>query len=149
MKAPDLTYRFVYPKDVAGPTFGLLFRRFDDSQVATSVNAQLQGIPKDRILVISNLSVSITPGAAQTPLLGTISGFTAAGAQVNIHTQAFTGAAGAPVTQNWQGEAMVLGRGAGVQSVNFRVTFDLGGVANAATWHIFGYVIPRGNSYSF
>lgn len=148
MFAPDITYRYIYPIDSAGPTFEILSRVLNNTDTSGTIVVELTGIPKNKVLVLSNASLFADPGAAQTLLTMDLSGLTAAGALFPIVT-------GAPdvvakrQALNWSGAAYIPGRGDTDPSLRLTAVFDLGVAGNFAQMSVHGVVIPRGNASSF
>ena len=149
MKAPEITYRYIYPRDVAGPTFEVLSRTFFLSDAATSISQSLSLITKDKILVLNNISIQADPGATQALLDLRVSAFTPAGAEWNITR--FRGAGTADLIEafNQTGEWYILGREPDVVNVRVVGLFDAGVNANNVDVSLHGIVIPRGNSANF
>lgn len=149
MRAPDITYRYVYPRDIAGPTFEVLARSFFLSSAATNVSQSLSLINKDKIFVLNNIAIQADPGATQALLDLRVSAFTPAGAEWNIIR--FRAAATADLIEsfNWSGEVYVLGREPGIVNVRVVGLFDAGVNANNVDVSLHGIVIPRGNSANF
>lgn len=145
MLAPDLAYAFRQPKDVSGPTLEVLTRQQSSSATATTVTTTIMGVPQDRILILSNVSVRGDPGATQACVAIEVRGFTAAGLLFDIITS--NPAIVADLTQvlNWQGQVFLLGRGIGETIVEVNCFYDAGVNANANRVGFHGAVIPRAN----
>lgn len=149
MKAPGITYRFQWPKDTSGLTFEVLSREFFETAAAAAVTFDLTGIPKDKVLVLSNLIIVALPGAAQNVADVNCQGFTQAGAPYDIIHAIAPAVVGQREAVPWQGEVYQLGRGAADAALTITVNFDAGAAANQIFGGIHGIIIPRGNSAQF
>lgn len=149
MKAPEITYRFQYRRDTAGPTFEIVHRTFTLSDTDATMQSRLSIIPLDKVLVLSNIAVQANPGATQAVDDIRVSGFTPAGLEFNISRFVAPGTADANVSFNWQGEVYIHGREPKAFNVQVFVTFDAGANANVVDTTISGIVIPRGNAALF
>jgi len=149
MRAPDITYRYIYPKDTAGPTFELVSRDLQEAASANNIDIRFAGIPKDKVLVLSNVAMNAVPGGALVVTNMQLSAFTQQGqefiiAETNPDTSAVRLA-----NINWQGAIYIPGRAADADNVRFLVFFDAGTSSNALRVGLHGVVIPRGNVSSF
>jgi len=149
VKAPEITYRFQYPRDVAGPTFEVLHRVQNADASSTSVALQLSIIPKDKILVLSNISIQAIPGATQACEDIRFSAFTPAALEFNISRFVAAGTADTSVAFNWQGEVYIHGRADNANNVQAAAIFDAGANSNGIRVTFSGIVIPRGNAALF
>lgn len=149
MRAPEICWHFAQPKDTAGPTFEVLAREFDLTGLLLSISLALVGIPKDKILVLTNGSIMCNPGAAQTVTLMELSGFSAAGLRVEIAQQRPEAVVAQDRTLNWAGEVYLMGRGDGEATVRMSGTFDANANNNTLEGFLYGVVVPRGNAAPF
>jgi len=149
VRAPDITYRYIYPKDVAGPTFEQIGRSVTGSASATGVSASFAGIPKDKVLVLSNINCLANPGAGQDVVTMQVDMFTSAGAEFVIISQNEAGTADLTTFLNWQGELYIPGRSDGLNSLTAFCVFNAGVAANSVTMQFLGVVIPRANVSTF
>jgi len=149
MKAPDITYRYLYPKDVSGPTFEIVSRNDGGAVTATSRTFTFAEIPKDKVLVLSNFMSTATPGATQAVTSITLSAFTSSGQEWTIVGQSFVVAADVVQTLAWDGVVYVAGREPGAANLRMVGTFDAGVASNAINFNFHGFVIPRGNAAIF
>jgi len=142
---PDIAYRYIYPKDTSGPTLELYARNAFVTDTSASITINLDEIPKDKCLIISNATINGVPGATQTIDRLQLQGFTHAGVGFNVVDVFPVAAAAQQVAENWQGEVWVLGRGDA--GVSFRViaTFNAGVNANSVGLGVTGVLIPRAN----
>ncbi len=149
MLAPDLTYSFRMPKDVSGPTFEILSRDASISDTSTTVTFTLDDLPKDRLLILSNIQVHANPGAAQGMDNIRAFGTTPAGQMFGIARLNEPVVAGLTRSLNWQGQVYIMGGGRGTNQVTIVGGFDSGVAANVITVGIHGLVIPRANAAAF
>jgi len=149
VQAPEITYRYIYPKDVAGPTFEIVTRSLALSSAAIPLVINFTGIPKDKILVLTNAAIQANPGATQAVVLIALQGFSSAGAIFEINVDLFVPDADVPRTMNWQGAVYIAGGVEGANNVRLAVDFDAGANANSINLSFTGVVIPRGNAAIF
>lgn len=149
MRVPELVYQFVRPLDSAGPTFELYQRRqgptlFNGIQLFQTFS----GIPKDRVLVISNIQITAVPGGAVDVQAIHLRGATQAGRILIIEQLFFPVPASAGDSSralNWTGEIALLGAGAGNETLSGIVDFSAANAGNSIDMSVFGTMIPRGN----
>jgi len=146
---PDITYRYLYPIDSAGPTFELVIRELNETAGATLVEVELIGIPQNKIFVLGNISMTAFPGATQSCTSLQLAGFTSAGARVLISQKRFVAVAGVIQELNWDGQVWLTGRGAGAITVQMSAVFSAAVNDNQIVTGLFGVVIPRGNAGAF
>jgi len=142
---PDIAYRFIYPKDTSGPTMELFAQNFFESDTDASIVININGIPKDRALIISNVTMNGQPGAAQTIDRLTCAMFTHAGVGFNIVDAFPLLAATERAALNWAGEAWALGRGGAETTVRFTAGFNAGVAINSLGVGVSGFLVPRAN----
>lgn len=149
MQVPEITYRYIYPRDVAGPTFEVLSRQLSLVASASPLEVNVIGIPKDKIFVLTNFSMEGNPGSTQACVLLQVRGLTQAGTDFHVNTANF--AVTADLTQNavWQGGVYLQGRGEDQNSVRFLAFFDATTNGNTLGVGVQGIVIPRGNYSAF
>jgi len=145
MLAPDLSYRFLYPKDIAGPTFELCARSANDSATNATVTSNYTFLPKDKMLCVSSMSLQADPGATQAVTDIRISFFTATGFEFNVVRRITPGTADLIEAFHWEGQVYILGRSPAAVNVRVQVIFDAGVNSNNVTSSVFGIVVPRGN----
>jgi len=148
LSVPEIAYRYIYPRDVAGPTFEIMSRSGSTADTAVAVTRQITGVPKDRVLCLSNLAAFINPGATQAGTSIVISGFTQAAASFRIVSDTFVIVADLNHDVAWAGQVFLPGRG---DDPVLTVTgnFDAGVNSNSLSFAMQGVVIPRGNSAAF
>jgi len=149
VRVPNICYRFIYAIDVAGPTFEAIARTLTVADTATIVAINLTGIPKNKVLVLSNVTCFANPGATQGVTAITVSMRGAQGAEVNVASEQFVVVADQNQRLNGQGEIYIPGRGEGNASVGFSAQFDAGVASNQGIFHLNGVIIPRGNVATF
>jgi len=149
MRAPEIAYRYLRAIDTAGPTFEMVSRDLNNAGSATEVTVTLTGVPKNKILVLSNISAIALPGATFSVVALQLAGFTGAGARLLIQQERFPADADETKTLNWQGEIWLPGRGTGEISVEVEGTFSSGAASNSIFIGLFGVIIPRGNASAF
>lgn len=132
-----------------GTTLEVINRRQDEAATATSVVFNLEGIAKDKILILNNVSGICTPGATQACVSVAINGFTPAGAAFNIFRLKYVETADINEHYNWQGEVWMRGRGGTDRSLNAQAIFDAGVASNQLAFSFSGYIIPRANVSEF
>ncbi len=149
MRAPGITYAFASPIDTAGQTFEILTRQDQLSAGVAFFSRVLTGLGKDRILVLTNVTLTAEPGATQFVDELRIQGVTHTGVIFDLATDVFIHAVDEQVSLNWEGEIYIPGGGTDADFVRNTANFNAGVNANLVTnsWH--GIVIPRGNSAAF
>ena len=149
MRPPPLTYIFTTPVDTAGATIEVVNRTV---QTSTS-NQQLEllelEIPKDKIFILSNVTMDSNAGAAQITQEMRVEGRTQTGFFFGIANEELTAAAVNQASLNWSGEIWIHGGGQGTTTLRFFARFDLGVAANFLRAEYSGFVIPRGNAGIF
>ena len=149
MRAPGITYAFTSSKDVAGPQFEILSRHDQISASSLILETLITDLPKDKILVLTNVSVAADPGAAQGVVELAIQGVTQAGLNFTIARKLPIGTTGESDELNWDGEVYIQGGGDGATSVRVISVFGTDTNANLSTVGIHGIVIPHGNAGAF
>lgn len=150
MRAPEITYGYTAPTDTAGPTFELFTRNESISGGASALSVLTFGdIPKDRILVLSNVALTADPGNAQFIDEMRIQGITQAGLIFDIATDIVVKAANIEASLNWDGAVYIQGGGLGNDSIRVLASFDAFANANLLAVGLHGVVIPHGNVASF
>ena len=150
MRFPEFLFRLARAPESTGPLVELFARSADiTSNFATSLNLGVNGPAKDKVLVVTNMTVDINPGAAQQILRCVISGQTPGGLIWGIHQEGFTEVDAFRTAMNWAGEVAIGGGGVDRSIVIFDAVFDGNVNNNAITVGVFGYVIPRGNIAPF
>jgi len=149
MRAPEISYRFQYPKDVSGPTFEIVARTLSTSASSLTIQNDVFEVPKDKVFCLSNVSMIANPNATNGVVNMVLSIFSAAQSRVQLMNLEFPATADAEETLNWQGEVYMLGGGAGTVSLRFYFEFDDALAANQAVANWNGIVIPRGNAAAF
>jgi len=149
VRAPDITYRYAYPKDVASNTLEVLVRRFDTTDTATTVFGRFANLSKDKILIITNISGQGLPGLTNSVTDISFTGFTAAGQNFAIAELRPVLVADLTHAHDWSGEVWIPGGGEGSIQLELSAAFDAGVAANRAIFGICGLIIPRGNVAQF
>lgn len=149
MRVPDILYRLSRAPGALGPLVELFVRRQETSASATSVSSAITGVPKDKILIVTNLSMDLSPGAAQQIIRCVMSGRTPGGQVFAIKQLGFTEVDAFRTGMNWQGEVSIGGGGTDASILLFDSVWDGGANANQQVVSVFGYVIPRGNVAPF
>lgn len=149
MRAPGITYQFVREKDTAGPSFEIINRTDQESGSNNPIELFFTDLPKDRILVLTNVTIDANPGATQfvTDLL--INGRTGTGTEFGIARATPVFNADENHSLNWSGSVYIMGNAAGEVSLRFAAFFNATAAANAFTAAFSGIVIPRGNAALF
>jgi len=147
--APEIAYRYIYPKDIAGPTFEILSRLLSTTGAATTLEVNITGIPKDRVLVLGNVTIEGGPGGALVCTALDLRGVTGAGLDFPI--KQVTTQLGNSLDQNliWTGSIFIPGSGEGNNSLRARAFFSAATSTNSLSVGVHGVVIPRGNSAAF
>jgi len=135
--------------DVSGPTALILSRNFQLSTGAQLVEFLFQDLPKDRVLVLTNVGMVATPGAAQNVLELVIQGVSQGVENFNILREEPRVGVAVNAAANWQGEVYIQGGGPGTDTVRIFGFFDAAANANTITIGMHGIVIPRGNLGGF
>jgi len=149
VRAPDITYRYIYAIDTAGPTFEVVARGLTVSATNVIAAINFTGVPKNKVLVLTNATLHGNPGATQACIALTLSMRTSANAEINVHQETFPVDADENQTANWIGEIYIPGRGEGNPSVGFTSVYDAGVAANVGNFALHGVIIPRGNVATF
>lgn len=149
MRLPEIAYRFSIPPGQAGPTFELCPRLLNVSGTAAVITANVDGIPKDQVLCLTNLQATFIPGATEAIDRGGFFGTSPSGVVFNIHNEMFAGTADAREEMNWSGEIYIGGGGRDATIVSCVATFDAAVAVGSNIFSIFGVVIPRGNIAPF
>lgn len=149
MLTPEITYRYTLPKDVAGPTFEIFHQTENTTAAAAQIFRRASGIPKDRILIVSNIILHADPGATQACIELSARAFTQAGIAFQVDQLDFAVVADLNHNLSWQGELWLPGRGGVANMLEFRATFDAGVNANVLETCLQGVLIPRGNVGAF
>lgn len=148
MRAPDITYQYRMPIDTASPTFELYQRAASDTQSAVGVSVGFFGLPKDKVLVLSNAVIVANPGATIVVVSARMEFLSASGLNVSF-AEFEQGVADRTKRFNWQGEIYVMGRGEDQFHLLFNATFSAATSGNFLGADVAGVVIPRANIASF
>lgn len=147
---PGIAYAFQRPTDTAGPTALILSRHF---QLSGGGLDQLQfffsDLSKDRVLVLTNVSMKADPGGAQIVIEMAIQGLAQGQENFTIDRREPAADPGINKVQNWQGEVYLQGGGPNTNTLRIFTQFDAGVSSNAITVGIHGIIIPRGNLGGF
>jgi len=149
MRIPEIAYRYLYPIDVASPTLELVTRELSSTLTNALVELSLTGIPTNKILVLSNVTLLADPGATQSVTFLEVAAFTGAGARFLIAQERPVAVADQNRVLNWQGECWIPGRGDAAISVTVGAGFSAGVAGNNLVLGLFGSIIPRGNMAMF
>jgi len=149
MRLPELLYQLARSPASTGPLIELFARRRAQGDTSASVNAPMTGAAKDRVLVLTNVSVDLNPGATQAVERVVISAITPGGLTFAIAQVGFVAVADLRTGFDWQGEVAVGGSGVDETSIIVDAVFDAGVNLNTVVANVYGYVIPRGNIAPF
>jgi len=149
VQAPDITYQFAQAKDTAGPSFEVLSRQQSLSASANLIEILFTDLPKDRVLVLTNVSMNNNPGTTQFQLEIRAQAGTQGGALVDIVSDVVNKGASIQAGLNWQGVFYIMGLGIGETALRLFASYNSGAVANTLDVNFHGIVIPRGNAGAF
>jgi len=149
MRVPEIVYQLARSPQSTGPMLELFAARAFSAVASTTVSALINGPPKDRVLVLTNVTVDLNPGATQAITRVVISARTPALFVYAIAQIGFDAVADLRTGFNWQGEVAIGGPGVDIRSIIVDCVFDAGVNTNGVTANAFGYVIPRGNIAPF
>lgn len=149
MLAPDIAYAFRQPKDISGPTMEVLCRHLDSAASATVIDLLITDLPKDRMLILGNVTMRGSPGATQHVASLQIIGITAAGLEFDIARLTPVLTADLIQTLNWQGGIYLMGGGLDTTTIRVRGVFNSGTNSNSVRTGIHGIVVPRANVSPF
>jgi len=145
MLTPDITYRYIYPKDIAGPTFEVFARELIQTVANVTNTIAISGISRDKVLVLSNVVLVANPGATQAAETMNLQGISGSGSPFDIQHRIAAGTADLSEVMSWSGQVFIPGRGEGLTNLTITVTFDAGVAGNLVFGGIHGIVIPRAN----
>jgi len=145
VRVPEIVYRFITPTDTAGGTLDILSRAERQSVGTFQFTFVVNDIPKDRIIVLTNVALLAEPALAFLVEEMKIQGVTQTGQIFDIATDVTHGVADEEKSLNWQGSVWIQGAGAGNSTLRATVRVDQNTLASAAevAWH--GIIIPHGN----
>lgn len=149
MRFPGIAYSFQRPTDVAGPTALILSRH---AEVASALSVQIftfGDLAKDRVLVLTNLTVKAKPGAAQFVTEIQVQAFSQGESSFNVAQETPTGIVNQSEVLNWQGEVYIQGGGPATQTINIFTFFNASVTVNTMRLGLHGIIIPRGNLGGF
>jgi len=149
MRIPEIAYRYLRAIDTAGPTLEVWTRHSTDAGTAASRSITHASIPKNKILILFNVTMVATPGATQSVTSINFTATTPAGLGWNVCFESFEVEADARRATCWNGEVWIGGRGEGVESITATAGFDAGVASNALTASFQGIVVPKANVASF
>jgi len=149
MRVPELVYRFLYPKDVAGPTFELCPRTTTTAATSNVILVAFPGPSMDRVLCLTNIFIRADPGATQAAIQLLAFLTTPGGLDVNIAGINPDVSADTIQTLNWSGEIYIGGGGSDSTILTMSGVFDAGVASNSVSASFFGVVIPRGTIAPF
>ncbi len=149
MRAPGITYSFANRKDVSGPTMEVLSTNEFLINNSTSQFIRLADLPKDRALVLTNVSITGEPGLAQFVTQIFLQGRTATELFFEIARLGFAPEVDRIHNLNWEGEVFILGGGDGSVQLSADVLYDAGVATNRMEASFHGIIIPRGNIAPF
>lgn len=149
MRAPDITYGYTAPTDTAGPTFEVVARTIQLSSGALTIDFNELQLPKDRIFVLTNVSMHASPGATQSVALMFVQIRTQTGVLIDIAREDFVLLANQFQNLNWDGEVYVQGGGPPASSLRLFGQFNADANANLLVASYTGIVIPHGNAGAF
>jgi len=150
VRFPGITYAFKRPTDTNSPTALILSRHFQVSGGGLSLlEFVFDQLPKDRVLVLTNVSLIAQPGAAQFVREMKIQAFSQGVENYNVDQRLPLGVVDQDEVLNWQGEVYIQGGGPGTDTVRVFAFFNASAAANAITVGLHGIIIPRGNLGGF
>jgi len=149
VRAPDITYRFASPSDTAGLTLEILSRQFQLSAGQTLIEFFVNDIPKDRVLILQNYSLSADPGGGLIAIEVGIQGITQAGLNFPIAFISPPQAANQILNLNGEPSVWIQGAGVGNNTLRMFALFSASTSANQLTVGINGLIIPHGNVGAF
>ena len=146
---PGIAYAFQRPTDTAGPTALILSRHFQSSSGITLVEFLFSDLSKDRVLVLTNVSIIADPGAAQGVREIKIQALSQGQENFTIDARIPLNIADQIEVLNWQGEVYIQGGGPGTNTLRIFSFYSAAVAANTMTVGIHGIIIPRGNLGGF
>ena len=150
MRFPGIAYSFQRPTDVNTPTALILSRHFQISGGGlTLLEFLFSDLAKDRVLVLTNVSVIAQPGAAQFVREMKIQAFSQGVENFNVDQRLPLGVVDQDEVLNWQGEVYIQGGGPDTDTIRIFTFYNSAVAANAMTVGIHGIIIPRGNLGGF
>jgi len=149
VRIPELLYQLAREPASSGPLIELFTRRQVDSATNVNVTSVITGPPKDRLLILTNISIDLNPGLTQAVIRAVFNGITPAGVTFGIRETGFTAVADFRQGFSWQGEVAVGGGGVNSNILTILSVFDAGVAENFVAVSVFGYVVPRGNIAPF
>ena len=150
MRFPGITYSFKRPTDVSGPTALILSRHFQISGGGSSLlDFRFSDVPKDRVLVLTNVSVIAQPGLAQHVIEMKIQAFSQGVENFNIDQRLPLQVTDQDEVLNWQGEVYIQGGGPDTDTIRIFTFYNSAVASNAMTLGMHGIIIPRGNLGGF
>jgi len=145
MRPPPLTYIFTTPVDTAGTTLEVVNRTVQISTSNQTLELEELTVPKDKIFILSNVTMDSNPGAAQFTQDMRVEGRTQSGFLFGIANEEFDPAVQDQASLNWSGEVWIHGGGQETFTLRFFTRFSAGANANFMRAEYSGFVIPRGN----
>lgn len=145
MIVPDITYRYMTATDTSGPTFEILTHFETITSVAIAHVFTLTGVPKDRVLLISNVQIEMNATGTESAEHVAIFARTPAGATANLTQEQFPVVQAGTVNVDWQGQIFVGGSGADNTILQCNAVYDAGVLTKTSHFSVFGVMIPRGN----
>lgn len=149
MRFPGIAYSFQRPTDVNTPTALILSRHFQVSTSSSILEFFFSNLAKDRVLVLTNVSVIANPGGAQIVVELAIQAFSQGVENFNIDRREPAADPGINKVLNWQGEIYIQGGGPDTDTLRIFTFYDSPVLANAMTVGVHGIIIPRGNLGGF
>lgn len=149
MRFPELVYQLAQSPASTGPLLELFARRVRVADTSASIPVSINGPAKDKVLVVTNIAVDFSPGAAQQIIRGVFSGRTPGGVIWSLQELGFVEVDGFRTGMSWQGEVAIGGGGVDRSIIIVDGVFDGGVQTNTVTVGVAGYVIPRGNIAPF
>jgi len=149
MRFPGIAYSFMRGTDVAGPTALIVSRAFSVSTSAALLEFFFSELDKDRVLVLTNVSVVARPGTGQNVVEIAVQGVSQGELIFDISREEPRLSNDQETTLNWDGEVYIQGGGDSTDTVRVFVLFNSPTNANTMTVGLHGIVIPRGNLGGF
>ena len=149
MRFPSIAYSFARPTDVSGPTALIFSRHLQISTGDVVLDQLFSDLPKDRILVLTNVSMRADPGPTQIVILMAVQAISQGVLNFTIAAKQTKQIATQNEDLNWQGEVYIQGGGPNTDTLRFHTQFNSGANANLMTIGVHGIIIPRGNMGGF
>lgn len=140
MKFPEWLYSLL-PGDAGTQLISIIWREASSAVANASVSVTMFVVPKDKVLVLTNVTGLFDPGAAQGCFERRVMADPPEGTtRYNILHSITGGTADVVTDANWQGEVIIPGG----WKVKVEGTFTAAIAANLVEGEMHGYLVPRG-----